>query len=188
MGLAPSAYAAQLVVLPSIPFYGIICFAALRVERNTLRNVLIGVVDPIRASLFAIVLGCCAVVVEMFLLVTLFALHARLPSKQVDPMSAGIAFGLFMLVVVAPVVEEFLVQGWVQTIARPFGPRAAGVVATLVFVVLHAPRTLFELVRAGGLGAAAWLRGWTRCLAACIIVHATMNGIFGLVMAAGLHR
>jgi membrane protease YdiL (CAAX protease family) len=169
-------------------FYGIVLFAVVRSPLPVLGRVLAGAVNVPRVCLLAAGLGALCVVIELTMLVFLArAVHvSNHAGGSNDFFSGGIVAGLILVVVAAPFVEEFLMQGWLQTRLQGLGPFWAAVVTTIVFVLIHIPMSVVDLVRGIGLGAAAWMRATTRSLLACIVVHATNNGlILAVLLAAG---
>jgi membrane protease YdiL (CAAX protease family) len=164
-------------------FYGIQAVPLFLVPRSVLATMLRGCVDVRRAIAVGALLGLAASIVEFAFLVVLTMSKAK-QHVQADPFANGIAFGLFLMLFAAPFVEEFAMQGWLQSRLRPAGAGWAGVLTTVAFVLMHVPTSLFDIVRGVVLGFAAILRGTTRSLAACIAVHFTNNAVFGCILLA----
>lgn len=169
-------------VVWTVLFYGIQALALLRVPKDTLRTMLVGAVDWRRACLAAAGMGLASFAVEMGAAAALLKMHAK-PGPNVDVFAGGVAFAILSYLVLAPVIEEFLMQGWLQSRLLRFGGKWAAVLTTVAFLLLHVPTTLFATVRALGLGCAAFLRGTTRSMAASITVHVVSNACVLLVVA-----
>jgi membrane protease YdiL (CAAX protease family) len=98
---------------------------------------------------------------------------------------------LALVVVVAPLMEEFLFRGaLIAGFAPRLGPRGAAALATLLFVAVHAPEKLqyppgFVDVTVMAL-CAAWLRLRYRSIRPAVALHVLYN--LGVVLAAALLR
>ncbi len=98
---------------------------------------------------------------------------------------------LGLVVLAAPLVEEFLFRGaLIAAFAPRLGARGAAVLATLLFVAVHAPEKLqyppgFLDVTVMAAGA-AWLRLRYRSIRPAVALHVLYN--LGVVLAAGLLR
>jgi membrane protease YdiL (CAAX protease family) len=185
-GWAHSRTMGPVVITFGTVFYGALFFAVVRSPLPVLRTMLAGAVSWPRASLLALGLGVACVVAELAIVSALvLALHLHSPSATIDYFSGGLIVGMLVLALGAPVVEEFLMQGWFQTRVQRLGPFWAGAVTTIVFVLIHLPTSFLDLARGVALGTAAWFRATTRSMLACIVVHATNNiAIAGLLLAA----
>jgi membrane protease YdiL (CAAX protease family) len=171
------------VMLPTImvTFYGTLAFPLLFVKRDVHATIMRGCVNLGRGVVFGVLLGFACAIVESVLFTVLWHAPVKRP-PSVDLFSNGVLMGLVMLLLAAPFVEEFLMQGWLQTRLQRFGPVWGGILTTIVFVVFHVPTTVFELVRGLVLAAAAVLRASTRSLAACIAVHFANNFFFAAIL------
>ncbi len=185
-GWAHARMTGPIFVTFSAVFYGMLIFAVVRSPLSVLRTMLAGAVSWPRASLLALGLGIACVLVELTTVVALvMGLHLASRSSAVDLFSGGVIAGMLGLALGAPIAEEFLMQGWLQTRAQRLGPFWAGAVTTIVFVLIHVPTSVLDVARGFALGTAAWFRATTRSLLACIVVHATNNAaIAALILAA----
>lgn len=168
-------------------FYGLIVFAVARTPLPTLGRVLGGAVSVPRVCVLAIGLGALCVAIEVGAILAIVSMiHAtQRASTTVDYFSGGVVAGVLLLVLAAPLAEEFIMQGWLQTRIARLGPFWAAVVTTIVFVLVHGPASVLDLARGVALGGAAWLRATTRSMLACILVHATNNALIaGILLAA----
>ena len=102
----------------------------------------------------------------------------------------GVAMLLVLLLLAAPLIEEWLVRGRLQTgVTRSWGVPAAIALSATVFAWLHGIPSLVPVYVVFGLllGAAVWLTGsvWTG-----VVIHAAHNGstlgLFLLAQAAGV--
>lgn len=185
-GSTQASMVAPLLVTFSIAFYGVLLFAVVRSPLPVLGRVLAGAVSVPRACVLAIALGFACVVVELAAIALLVSAgHGRTGRGQtVDYFGGGVILGAVLLTMAAPVLEEFLMQGWLQTRLARLGPFWAAALTTLVFVLIHVPTSILDLARGVGLATAAWFRATTRSLLACVIVHATNNGLIALLLLA----
>ncbi|MGH7736707.1 MAG: CPBP family intramembrane glutamic endopeptidase [Candidatus Tyrphobacter sp.] len=170
-------------------FYGVLMLAVIRSPLPVLRRVLAGAVSVPRAIILAFGLGLLCVLAEgciLAILVALFESHrVQSGSTGVDYFGGGVLWGVILLLLAAPVAEEFLMQGWLQTRLARLGPFGAGVATTILFVLMHAPTSILDWTRGVALGTAAWFRGATRSLLGAIVVHATNNAVLvGLLLLA----
>lgn len=171
-------------------FYGIMLVAVVRSPLPVLGRMLAGAVNLPRAVLLAIGYALICVFIEIVIIATISAIlsshvaKTSSPSTTVDYFSGGVLAGLLMLVAGAPLAEEFLMQGWLQTRVARLGPFWAGVVTTIVFVLIHVPTSALDWTRGVALGTAAWFRATTRSMLACIVVHAANNTVFAMLLLA----
>lgn len=167
-------------------FYGVQALSLVWVPRRVLRAVLIGAVDLKRSIAFAVAAGLIVSVVEMLAgMFLLNVVHVATPNVP-NPMAAGVLWGMFFLTVAAPFVEEFQMQAWLQTRARKLGPVAGGILTTIVFVLMHVPKSPSEFVRVLGLSVLAWYREFSKSLAACMVMHATTNFTAGMMLVLAM--
>ena len=130
----------------------------------------------------------------------LFAAAAFPTPKGASPglMAKSIAGGgwtlyawAFLAVVVAPPVEEFVFRGVVWTgLARSWGPWAAGIAATALFVAMHVAEawsSVPALVAIGAMGVAALaMRIASGSLVPAIALHTAYNVVVaGAVLGSG---
>lgn len=169
-------------------FYGVLIVAVVRSPLPVLASVLAGAVSLPRALLLALGLAVLCALVEIAVIATIASVmlsrHVKHPETNVDYFSGGVIAGLILLTLAAPLAEEFLMQGWLQTRVQRLGPFWAAVVTTIVFVLIHVPTSLLDWTRGVALGTAAWFRATTRSLLACIVVHAANNTIFAVLLLA----
>ena len=130
----------------------------------------------------------------------LFAAAAFPTPKGANPglMARSIAGGgwtlyawAFLAVVVAPPVEEFVFRGVVWTgLERSWGPWAAGIAATALFVAMHVAEawsSVPALVAIGAMGVAALaMRIASKSLVPAIALHTAYNVVVaGAVLGSG---
>lgn len=102
----------------------------------------------------------------------------------VEPATGWWMFVLVVVVVVgAPVVEEIVYRGWLQTgLVRSWGPTIGAVATAVLFAAIH-----FSPVEFPGLLAFALVLGWARQrtgrLGLCVISHMAFNAT-GLLLVA----
>lgn len=169
----------------AIVLYIALAIPILRCPREARTTLLKGCTDAGRTCAFAVVGGLLIAIAEFTTIGLLYISHVRLPKNLPDPFAGGVIIGLIVGVVIAPISEEFLVQGWLQTRLRGVGRFWSGAIATVFFVAIHVPTNLYDLVRGGNLAFAAYVRSSTRSLGACILVHATNNAfLFAILLAS----
>ncbi len=97
------------------------------------------------------------------------------PTALVD--ADNLAWGLPLMVLFAPVVEEYTFRAWLQgRLGYVIGDKAALIVATLLFVVAHLPASgahALMLLIPGLMFGMLWMK--TRSLSACIVAHGLFN-------------
>jgi membrane protease YdiL (CAAX protease family) len=178
------------LIVGSCTFYGIQLFSLRAVPKETLATVLSGAVDGRRAVIFGVVCSLAILLAEFGIGAILAGLHVVENDNGPDPLAMGLVFGFFLAVIVAPVAEEFMMQGWLQTRLRGLGPRGAAVATTCVFLLMHAPTSPFAVVRVILLGSVAAARGSIRSLGTVIAMHVVNNlaaCVFAIYAPAVLH-
>jgi membrane protease YdiL (CAAX protease family) len=161
-------------VVFGVIFYGGQSLALLLVPRETLKTMLVGAIDPIRGPVFGVACGVGFALLELAVVSALLALHVKYP-KEPDLFGGGVLFGLLVALILAPIVEEFQMQAWLQTRLRGWGGVWAGIGTTIAFVLMHFPRSPLDFVRTFVLGGVAVTRGTTRSMGASIAMHLGNN-------------
>lgn len=171
----PDAY----IVGTQILWYGFLAVPALLCPPKAMRTLLLGCTDLPRTLLFAAGVGILISIAEMATFVLLSAVHVPQAKNAAEHALASnaLSYAIFAIVL-APPCEEFFVQGWFQTRVRAFGPTWSAVIATTFFLMLHAPKSAYDLIRGGNLAFAAYLRSTTRSLAGAMTAHLTNNAFF----------
>ena len=101
-------------------------------------------------------------------------------SSKIAPF-AGFAF---LVVVVAPIVEELQFRGVGYGLLERFGQPAAIFLVGLAFALVHGLLTGFPVILVFGIGL-AFLRSKTDSIYPCIILHASFNAVGLIVGIAG---
>lgn len=114
----------------------------------------------------------------------------QLPDQAVFQAPGWVRAGLgLMIVLVAPVVEEFVFRGGIfAALATRLSPLISGAITTLAFVALHSPEKIHyppgfldvTLMAA----ASAWLRVRFGSIRPCILLHMLYN--IGVIMVSAL--
>ena len=190
-GAFVTAFAKPALMLPTVMItfvlacYGTLVVPALRCPRESFIVLFKGCTDLKRTCILSASMAFFISVLELSAIAALEASHVPTPKHLPDVFIGGVVFGTFLTVVVAPIAEELLVQGWFQTRMRRLGGFWSAVVATLFFILIHFPTNPYDFVRGGNLAFAAALRSSTRSHAACMVAHAVNNAFFiAIVIAA----
>jgi membrane protease YdiL (CAAX protease family) len=166
-------------------FYVFLAIPALRCPRQALRTLLVGCTDVKRTLLFTVGVALVVSLLEYCVIALLATSHVPMSKYASNPIYSNTLFLMIFGVSLAPVCEEFLMQGWLQTRLRRLGGAGAAIVTTAAFIALHVPTSVYDFVRGGNLGFAAYLRASTRSLGAAIAAHFT-NNVFFLVLVLGV--
>jgi membrane protease YdiL (CAAX protease family) len=89
---------------------------------------------------------------------------------------------LFFSPIVAPICEELVFQGWLQTRLERFGRRTGLVCTTLLFLGFHFPTEPYAFLRSVVLLSNGYIRMRSRSLFAAIISHSTYNVLIFLLL------
>jgi len=187
----PGAPKAQLtgtlLVVITCTFYLGQLLALLAVPREVLATMLAGAIDLRRGLIFGFVSGGAIAIFELGIAAVLLALHV--PSERTTELFSGsVLFGLFMILIAAPIAEEFMMQGWLQTRLRRYGPAKAGTLTTFAFVLMHVPTSSMAFVRTVVLGGVAVTRATTRSLGSAIAMHFANNLFFAILVLVSMAR
>lgn len=101
-----------------------------------------------------------------------------------DQTSAGMAgawFMFFMLVVIAPVFEEFMFRGVILNALKPYGNGLSIFVSGILFGVFHGNFQQCFYTAAAGI-ALGYIANVTGSIFPTTIIHAIMNGIGGVIV------
>ncbi len=172
--------AANLAALPAflLTLYAVLGISLARVPRATLATIVRGAIDPLRGLAFAVVLGIAMAAIVLVLVGSIEFLgweSLKSGSSAITDSRGMTLLMLFVAFLVAPIFEEFLIQGWLQTRLRFLGSFSAGMGATVAFGVLHGIASLSSFVRALSLAPYAIVRATTRSMGCAIAVHFTYN-------------
>lgn len=88
---------------------------------------------------------------------------------------------VFMLVVVAPVIEEIWVRGIMYDALKPYGVGVAILISSLLFGIMHGSLYMLFYTTAYGL-ALGYIRYATDSLLIVTILHAIVNGIAAVIL------
>lgn len=142
-------------------------------DPDIISRVLRGRIDLRRGFLIGV--GAGVLIVGCEFAAALLMAHAGLKNPPDAPQAGGVVAMLIGIIFLTPIVEEFALQGWLQTLLLRFGVPVSVIATTVIFVLIHGPSNPFDFVRAGGLLAVALVRAHTGSLGACIAMHGTNN-------------
>lgn len=150
--------------------------ACWRVDPELRRTVLFGTLNRGEAVVLA---GCTSIVAFALLQLVHVAQHRFPVPPRTTPSAPAIvavlALFVSMALLFAPIVEELVMQGWLQTrLDRLVRPWPSAVLTTLIFAALHlatAPVMVLPL------GTFAILRLRTKSLGACMMAHLFYNAL-----------
>lgn len=104
------------------------------------------------------------------------------PLNGLRPPDIASAAGLFlMLVIIAPLFEEFIFRGAIQTALEPYGNGVAILVSGISFGLFHGNFSQVFYTTVLGI-ALAYIRYATGSLVPTIIIHAMVNGMTGFIL------
>lgn len=92
----------------------------------------------------------------------------------------GALFMFFMLIVIAPVFEEFIFRGLLMDALKPFGNGLAIIATGLMFGLYHGNFNQFFYTAAAGI-AMGYIANVTGSIIPTMIIHAIMNSIGGIM-------
>jgi membrane protease YdiL (CAAX protease family) len=177
-GFSRAAMVPTAIITYTVCQYAALLIPLLRCPWDAATLLLKGCTKPRRTCAFALVVALGVSVLEFLAILALESVHVSTPKHLPDLFMGGAFFGTVIGIVVAPVGEELLVQGWFQTRIRGLGGFWSSVIATVFFLILHLPKNPYDFIRGGNLAFAAYLRASTRSLGACILAHACNNAFF----------
>jgi len=100
----------------------------------------------------------------------------RPPVMEASTNIAGVLAMVFMLVIIAPIFEEFLVRGIMYDALKPYGTGMAILISSLLFGLMHGSLYMLFYTTAYGL-AFGYIRYATGSLFTVTILHAIVNSI-----------
>lgn len=121
-------------------------------------------------------------VIIMFIFTSKADLTERI-SNVAEMQSAGLPgalFMFFMLVVIAPVFEEFIFRGLIMDALKPYGNGLAIFASGLLFGLYHGNFNQFFYTAAAGI-ALGYIANVTGSIVPTMIIHAIMNSIGGIL-------
>jgi membrane protease YdiL (CAAX protease family)/DNA-directed RNA polymerase subunit RPC12/RpoP len=134
---------------------------------------------------------CVAIVLALSVVIAVTGLSKSIPKDMpiLDEYRHGYArlalFTIFALL--GPAFEEILFRGYIfQGLRNSWGVKAAAIVVTVAFVMMHAPQLGYSIIMLFVLSVAAialiWVRIKTDSLTKCIVIHQIYNTIIAVII------
>jgi len=108
----------------------------------------------------------------------------RPPVMEPTANIAGVLAMVFMLVIIAPIFEEFLVRGIMYDALKPYGTGIAILISSILFGLMHGSLYMLLYTTAYGL-ALGYIRYATGSLFTVTILHMIVNSISALTLLLG---